>query len=265
MYSVHGKVGENGEVAPTRTNAGDPDRTLALLWRDPAAVPRRGPRQSLSLDRVVEVALALADRDGLSALSMRKVADALGVSTMTTYTYVPGKAELLDLMLDAAYRAMPRPDLAGRPWRDRLTSVADGNRAFHRAHRWAAAVSTHRPSLGPGQMVKYEYELHAFDGLGLSDLDRDGALSHLLAFVRQHALAEQEAHDAALASSLTDEQWWAVNAPLLDRVLDPELYPLAVRVGSAVGAAHGSAWNPDRAWEFGLARTLDGFAGLVGE
>lgn len=265
MYSVHGKVGENGEVAPPRTNAGDPDRTLALLWRDPAAVPRRGPRQSLSLDRVVEVALALADRDGLSALSMRKVADALGVSTMTTYTYVPGKAELLDLMLDAAYRAMPRPDLAGRPWRDRLTSVADGNRAFHRAHRWAAAVSTHRPSLGPGQMVKYEYELHAFDGLGLSDLDRDGALSHLLAFVRQHALAEQEARDAALASSLTDEQWWAVNAPLLDRVLDPELYPLAVRVGSAVGATHGSAWNPDRAWEFGLARTLDGFAGLLEE
>ncbi|GAA4964832.1 TetR/AcrR family transcriptional regulator [Pseudonocardia tropica] len=251
-------------MAPTRTNAGDPDRTLALLWRDPEAVPRRGPRQSLSLDRVVEAAVVLADREGLSALSMRKVADALGVSTMTTYTYVPGKAELLDLMLDAAYRGMPMPALAGLPWRGRLTSVADGNRAFHRAHPWAAAVSTHRPSLGPGQMAKYEYELHAFDGLGLSDLDRDSALSHLLAFVRQHALAEQEAGEATLSSSQTDEQWWAVNAPLLGRVLDPDVFPLAVRVGAAVGAAHGSAWDADRAWEFGLARTLDGFAGLVG-
>ncbi|ALE85693.1 hypothetical protein XF36_23200 [Pseudonocardia sp. HH130629-09] len=65
----------------------------------------------------------------------------------------------------------------------------------------------HAPAVArSGQMAKYEYELHAFDGLGLSDLDRDAALSHLLAFVRQHALAEQEAREAALASSLTDEQ-----------------------------------------------------------
>lgn len=199
-----------------------------------------------------------------SALSMRKIADGLGVAAMTIYTYVPGKAELLDLMVDAVYREMPRPDVGDRPWRERLTSIASSNRAFYQAHRWAAAVSTHRPSLGPGQMAKYEYELHAFDGLGLSDLDRDSALSHLLSFVRWHALAEQEARDAVVGSSLTDEQWWEANAPLLGRVLDPAAYPLALRVGGGVGAARGSAWDADRAWEFGLERTLDGLAALVG-
>lgn len=246
-----------------RTNAGDPGRTLALLWRDPGMTSRRGPRQTLTVDRVVDAAVALADRDGLRALSMRRIADGLGVSAMSLYTYVPGKAELLDLMLDAAYREMPRPAIATWPWRERLTAVADGNRAFYRAHPWAAAVSTHRPSLGPGSVAKFEYELQALDGLGLSGLDRDAALSYLLSFVRSHAVAEREAADAVAGSSVTDKQWWEVNGPLLERVLDPTAFPLAVRVGAAVGEAYGSAWDADRAWSFGLERTLDGLAATV--
>lgn len=246
-----------------RTNAGDPDRTLALLWRDPSAVPRRGPRQALSLDRVLDVAVTLADDEGLSAVSMRRIAEVLGVAPMTIYTYVPGKAELLDLMLDAAYRSMPRPDLTGQPWRERLRAVATGNRAFYLAHPWAVTVSTHRPLLGPGQMAKYEYELHALDGLDLPDLDRDDALAHLLAFVRQHALGALDARNTARDSAVTDQQWWEANEPLLRRVLDPDAYPLAVRVGTAAGVANGSAWDPDRAWAFGLERTLDGLAALV--
>jgi hypothetical protein len=62
---------------------------------------------------------------------------------------------------------------------------------------------------------------------------------------------------------LTDEEWWAVNAPLLERVLDPLAYPLAARVGSAAGAAHGTAYDPEYAYEFGLGRVVDGLAALV--
>ena len=246
-----------------RTNAGDPDRTMALLWRDPSAISRRGPRPGLTLERVLAAATAIADAEGLPALTMRRVATALGVAAMSLYTYVPGKAELLDLMLDAAYTAMARPDLTGRPWPERVRAVAEQNRALYRAHPWAATVSTHRPSLGPGQLTKYDYELRAFDDLGLSDLDRDAALDHLLAFVRGHARAAEDARVAAAESALTDRQWWEVNEPLLRRVLDPAAYPVAVRVGGAVGEAFGSAWDPDRAWAFGLARTLDGLAALI--
>jgi AcrR family transcriptional regulator len=254
---------KDGIMASQRTNAGDPRRTLALLWRAPGAISRRGPQQALTVDRVVDTAVALADRNGLRALSMRKLAEELGVSAMTLYTYVPGKAELLDLMLDAAYREMARPDIASWPWRERLTSIANDNRAFYQAHPWAAAVSTHRPSLGPGQIAKYDYELQTLDGLGLGDLDRDQSLHHLLSFVRQHALAELDARDAVDDSSVTDEQWWEMNGPLLERVLDPSTFPLAVRVGAAVGEAYGSAWDADRAWSFGLERTLDGLAEIV--
>lgn len=246
-----------------RLNAGDPDRTLALLWREPVATPRRGPRPGLTVEQVLEAAIALADGHGLEALTMRAVADALGVAPMTLYTYVPAKAELLDLMLDAAYAAMTRTDTTGRAWRDRVRHVAQENCSLYQAHPWAVAVSTHRPSLGPGQMAKYEHELHAFDDLGLTDIDRDAALAHLLSFVRAHARAAQEARRAHENSRIDDQQWWEINEPLLRRVLDPGTYPLAVRVGTAAGTAHGASWNPDHAWSFGLARTLDGLGALV--
>jgi hypothetical protein len=62
---------------------------------------------------------------------------------------------------------------------------------------------------------------------------------------------------------MDDEQWWAANAPLLARAFDHDAYPTAARVGAAAGAAHGSAYNPDHAYEFGLQRVLDGLAILI--
>src|ERR1700694_3003430 len=124
-------------MSSERTSGGDPARTLALLWRDSAVVPRHGPRQGLSIDAVVAAATHVADREGLEAVTMRRVANALGVAPMTLYTYVPGKAELLDLMLDAAYASMPRVDNFGQPWRQRLVAIAEENKVLVENHPWA--------------------------------------------------------------------------------------------------------------------------------
>ena len=249
-------------IPSARTGAGDPARTLRLLWRDPAAVPRHGPRQGLTIDQVVGAATALADAEGLDAVTMRRVAARLGVVPMTLYTYVPGKAELLDLMLDAAYARMSRTGTAGQPWRQRLATVAAENRALFEDHPWAAAISTSRPPLGPGLMAKYEHELSALDGLGLDDVQMDDALTHLLAFVQAWARAAADAHSNR-ESGMDDEQWWAAHAPLLAKVLDPAAYPLAARVGTAAGTAHGAAYNPEHAYDFGLRTILDGLATLI--
>ncbi|MEP6462174.1 MAG: TetR/AcrR family transcriptional regulator [Frankiaceae bacterium] len=249
-------------MASDRTSAGDPARTLALLWGSGPA-PRHGPGRGLRVEVIVDVATALADREGLGAVSMRRVAQRLRVSPMTLYTYVPGKAELLDLMLDAAYRRLPKEDTTGRPWRERLTALADANRALYLAHPWASAVSTLRPPLGPGLMAKYEHELAALNGLGLSDLEMDDALTYLLSFVQASARAASDARATRVESAMSDEQWWAANAPLLSQVLDADTYPLAVRVGSAAGAAQGSAHDPEHAYRFGLQRLLDGLAALI--
>ncbi len=246
-----------------RTSAGNPARTLALLWGS-APAPRRGPGRRLRVEAVVDAATVLADSEGLGSVSMRAVAQQLGVSAMTLYTYVPGKAELVDLMLDAAYRRMPLTDTTGRPWRERLTAIADENRGLFLAHPWASAVSTLRPPLGPGLMAKYEHELAAFEGVGLSDVEMDDALTYLLSFVQANARAAVDARAAQVDSAMSDGQWWEANAPLLSQVLDSDTYPLAVRVGSAAGAAHGSAHDPQHAYRFGLQRVLDGLAAVIG-
>lgn len=224
-----------------RTGEGDPVRTLTLLWRREEA-GRRGPRPKLSVDAVVEAAIALADEAGLDAVTMRAVAGRLGVSAMTLYTYVPGKAELLDLMLDALWLAMPREP------GPTIRSVADANRALYAAHPWAARVTTARPPLGPGLLAKYEHELGAFEGF--SDLDRDAALTLVLGFVQ--GIAAQE------PASTPDAEWWEAAGPLLAELIDAEEYPLASRVGTAAGEAQGGAYDADRAYEFGLARIIGG-------
>ena len=81
--------------------------------------------------------------------------------------------------------------------------------------------------------------------------------------MQANARAAQDARAAQVDSAMSDQQWWAANAPLLDRVLDEQAYPLAVRVGGAAGAAHGSALDPAHAYDFGLQRVLDGLAALV--
>ncbi|MGH1552145.1 TetR/AcrR family transcriptional regulator [Streptomyces sp. L7] len=81
------------------SGSGDIDRTLELLW-DTGPRPSRGPKPGLSVDRIVDAAIRIADEEGLDAVSMRRVATDLGTGAMSLYRYVPGKAELLDLMLD---------------------------------------------------------------------------------------------------------------------------------------------------------------------
>ncbi|GAA1524634.1 TetR/AcrR family transcriptional regulator C-terminal domain-containing protein [Nocardioides humi] len=248
------------------TGSGEPSRTLALLWGEPAGARRKGPARSVTVAQVVDAALALADAEGLAAVTMRAVAERVGVSAMSVYTYVPGKPELLDLMVDARYARMPREPWGRQAWRQRLTTVAEANRDLLAAHPWLTEVAAlSRPPLGPGVMAKYEHELAALDDTGLSEVDTDAALAYLLGFVQSHG---RSAHDAARVgtdSAMSDAEWWAANQPVLARALDPAAYPRAVRIGAAAGAAQGSAWSAERAWEFGLARTLDGLAALIGD
>ncbi|WP_380285754.1 TetR/AcrR family transcriptional regulator [Kitasatospora purpeofusca] len=252
-------------MASDRSSAGDPARTLALLWGLSAQEKpgRRGPRQAKSPAEIAAAAIAIADAEGVDAVTMRRVAQELGVSPMALYTYVPGKAELLDLMLDTVYAAMPRTAPDGDGWRARAAAVADDNRALHRAHPWTVSVATSRPPLGPGLMAKYEYELRALEGAGLPDVELDAALTHLLGFVETCARMAADERAARQESALTDAQWWAANAELLARVFDAERHPVAARVGAAAGEAHGGAYDPDHAYAFGLARVLDGLAALV--
>lgn len=167
-------------------------------------------------------------------------------------------------MVDACYARMGRTTWGRRRWRARLTAVAEDNKQLLEAHPWLTEVAAlSRPPLGPGLMAKYEHELAAFDSTGLSDVDTDAALSHLLGFVQSHCRAAHDAARVTTDTAMSDAAWWEANQTVLARAFDTATYPRAVRIGAAAGAAQDSAWDADLAWEFGLARTLDGLGVLI--
>jgi len=244
------------------SGSGDPERSIALLWGIPRR-PRRGPKPRLTVKEITRVAIAAADTGGLAGLSMRRVADDLGVSVMSLYTYVPGKAELVDLMLDAVYAETARPDDVPGGWRARLELIARENWALCRRHPWTLQVAASRPVLGPGETAKYDYELRAVEGIGLTDVEMDSVLTLVLRYVHGAVRDALDAEQAKRRTGMTDEQWWRAFAPLLERVLTADRFPLAARVGSSVGAAHGAPGDPEHAFEFGLRRVLDGIDAFV--
>lgn len=241
----------------------DPARSLAVLWRTHERASRKG-RPDLSVDRIARVALDIADTEGIAALSMRRVAEQLGVGTMSLYTHVPGKGELLDVMLDTVYGETDRTEHTPDQWRTHLECVARENWAMHRRHPWTLHVPTQRAVLGPQAVAKYDYELRGLDGIGLTDVEMDSVLALVLGHVHGAARGEAENTHIEQDSGLTDHQWWETHAPLLERMLDPRRFPTAARVGTAAGAEHGTAFSATHHFEFGLHRILDGIEQLIG-
>jgi AcrR family transcriptional regulator len=243
------------------SGSGDPARSIALLWRTDERSARGRP-PTLTVDAIVAAAVELADGSGLAALSMRALAERLGAGTMSLYTHLPGKAELIDLMLDTVLSEIARPAPEGA-WRPRLEHVARENLALYHRHPWMLELVAFRPPMGPGVIAKYEYELRALEGLGLTDVEMDSVLTLVLEFVRGAARAGLESRLVEQRTGLTDEQWWAAQAPLLDKVIEPGTYPLAGRVGTAASTAYQGLWDAEHAFEFGLQRVLDGIEVLV--
>jgi AcrR family transcriptional regulator len=250
-------------VTTDYSGSGDPARSLPLLWRDRKR-GTRGPRPGLTVDQVVAAAVELADAEGLAALSMRRVAAELGVAAMTLYTHVPGKGELVDLMLDDVLGEL-YPDervVTSGAWRTRMKTLAQANWDFFLRHPWALHLSTGRPPLGPGLMRKYELELRAVDGLGLSEVQMDLLVTLVNGFVRGTVGGVQEKADAERVTGITEDQWWAATEPYVAQVFDAERYPTAARVGPVAGEELG-AYDPQRSFDFGLERLLDGIGVLI--
>ena len=244
------------------SSGGDLRRSIALLWGVPGP-GRRGPKPSRSVEEVVSAAVALADAEGLAARSKRRVAEALRLSPKALYTYVPSKAELVDLMVDrvAVEISEPGPGLTG--WREKVEHLARQRWSMAQHHPWLLQVGVHRPPLGPNIQAKIETTLQALDGHGLTEFEMTHFAALILNYVRGSARAALDAKDVERESGITDEQWWALNAELLEGLMEPALYPTTTRVGAAYKAAAQSDIDPVSDFEFGLQRVLDGIAVFI--
>jgi AcrR family transcriptional regulator len=252
-------------LSPKKTAPPDPARILALLWGSHTKAGRSG----LTVRSIVDTAIELADATGLEAVSMRMVAEQLKVGTMSLYTHIPGKGELTDLMFDSVYGDLyadvDEPARQPGGWRGALEFIAERNWEVLTKHPWIHEVPTMRTALGPNITMKYEAELRPLDGLGLTDVEMDSALTLVLTHVQGSARAGWEQLRTQRESGLTDEEWWRQISPTLTHVMSGtgKHFPVAGRVGTAVGEQFQSVIDPTHALTFGLTRILDGISLLI--
>ncbi|MFF2084469.1 TetR/AcrR family transcriptional regulator [Nocardia sp. NPDC058176] len=232
------------------SKADDPDHGVELLWGDGA----RQSRPGLSPDRIVRAAVELADAEGLDGLSMRKVAERLGFTTMSIYRHIPGRDQLIDLMLDAVQGENPLVPV-GDGWRARLESCARGGWELRRRHPWMAEVRGTRHLPGPHGVAVYEHMLSTLADTGLPPAQVIAAVGLVGRFVDAEAqtlveTARQERH-----SGVGEQEWWGARDSLYDRL---DSYPTLTALWEAGGYD-----APEDSFEFGLARLLDGIGALI--
>lgn len=243
----------------------NPDRILPLLWRRsiPAREATTGRPAKLTVDAVVGAAIGLADSDGLAATSMARLATVLGVGTMTLYSYVPSRADLVDLMVDEVLtrRALPGP---GEPrpadWQDQIRLYADRTRAMYAEHPWLAQVSTIRPPIGPGMLAEREYVLSTVSGLGLPTGRVNTAAVTIQAFVTASARGVAESAELRRVTGQSNDAWWLSRNQLWETWFDVERHPAMTELWNAGGFDRGPDEQADDAYAYGLTLILDGIA-----
>ncbi|MFF3322941.1 TetR/AcrR family transcriptional regulator [Streptomyces sp. NPDC002889] len=243
------------------SGSGDVSRSLELLWGS-GERPSRGPKPGLTLDRIVTAAVELADTEGLDAVSMRRLSTELGTGTMSLYRYVPGKAELLDLMLDRV-AGIPLDNEEYAPesddWRDAVRAMARAHLGLYRAHPWLLKVNQSRTVLGPSALRGLESALEGLRGMGLRDPELISVIISVQSFVSGIARMEHETNEAAQQTGQSNEDFWKSQEPFLERAMKTGRYP-------RLAALSEDAFAPDfDHFGFGLARLVDGFEVLVRE
>jgi AcrR family transcriptional regulator len=244
-------------MSQSKPPVGDPVRLLKLLWSQDGPAGRSG----LSVRTIVGAGTAVARRDGIDAITMRRVAAELGTAPMSLYSHVPGKAELLELMLDAFAAGVYAPDdlPSARPdWRAGALFVAQRNFEEAIAQPWTLEIPADRLVPGPGMTAKYEAELAAFDGIGLTDVQMDHALTGLLGLASAMARNQVGLQRARVASDRDDNQWWQQVGPALGSAMRGREFPLASRVGVAASMAADAAADPKAALTYTAELLLEG-------
>jgi AcrR family transcriptional regulator len=218
-----------------------------LLWGS-RATGSRGPKPALTLERIAEVAVGVADAEGLGAVSMQRVAGELGFTKMALYRYLPGKTELIALMLEHAIGGPP--DLHAMTWRPGLRAWAHALLAAHLRHPWTIeAVLMPRP-VGPNELTWTEAAIALLAHTGLTATER---LDTVVVLVGQVRIIAQQAH----ASTGSEGKILDAMADLV--AVHRDRFPALARTTTEAATADGR----NGAFDFGLERILDGLQSLT--
>ena len=249
----------------TRDSKGpDLRRSITLLWSG-RPQGQRGPRPQLSVERIAQAAVTVADADGLEALSMQRIAAELGYSTMSLYNHIPSKDLLLEVAADIGAGAPPDLDDT-TDFRQTVRLWVAALWAGFQRRPWILRVRLDHAPVGPNQLAWLDCLLRPLLAAGLVGSEARAAALHLTAVVRgtaQISMDMNSAHKTTDGIPRTDADLTKIVAELID----PETYPAL----SAVHEAELSANPPERTdgealppeLSFGVDRFLDGIEGWV--
>lgn len=216
-----------------------------LLW-GAKRQKSKGPKPILTVSKIVEQAVWIAGKDGIAALSMNSLASALGVGTMSLYRYVPGKDELVALMIDAVI-GPPEPMPPGKTWRQALRRWSAMTLDIFDRHPWLLPLIAAPRRMGPHELAWGEIALKAAYDAGARPEEMWNVVVLVTSFVRGYAQqSAKPGHGPGL-----DFEAIARNG-MLDR------YPMLM---IAMGVSEGDTepdGRPKHSFEFGIERLLDG-------
>ena len=221
------------------------DGTLQRLWTGGRA-GSRGPKPALDLDRIVDAAIAIADTDGLDAVSMARVGEALGCSAMALYRHVSGKAQLLSLMVDAVAGQLALPPRRGA-WREDLAAWTRAQIDGMVERPWFLELPLTVAVPGPRRMRWMEAGFEILKDFDLPGDDKLEILGLLAQYVLSATRLEIEMRRATGTDAESDFE------QVLTGLADPAQYPYLFAAMQSAGGE-----SDDR--EFGLQLILDGIA-----
>ncbi|MDG4758818.1 TetR/AcrR family transcriptional regulator [Micromonospora sp. WMMD710] len=223
--------------------------------------PPKGPRPGLTVPGIVDAAVRVADADGLSAVSMSRVAKELGAATMALYRYVGSKDELLLLMVDTGYGPPPGPPSPGDGWRAGLTRWARAEHDVLRHRTWLLHVPITGPPITPQQLGWLEDGLRCLDDTGLAEAEKMSVILLITGYVRNEATLTAQIAEGSRAAGIDPGELMPAYGRTVARLIDPARYPALHRV--LTSGVLNQDDDPDDEFTFGLDRILDGIETLV--
>ena len=243
-------------VTMAEPTGNDPElpRAVALAW-GVAANPQRGPKREMSIERIVDAAVEIADAGGLSAVSMSSVASALGFTPMSLYRYVTSKDDLLVLMQERGIGVPPESIPEADDWRDAIRAWARETAQLYVDHPWLLDIPIEGTPQTPNNLAWMDAGLAALKGLPLDYEDKVSAMLAVMAQVRWQSVVLRGYMQAAQAAGITPDAIDSRASGLLEQLITPEGFP---EVHAALEAGVFSAESDADSLGFGLERVLDG-------
>jgi AcrR family transcriptional regulator len=242
---------------PTDPSDVDLPRGIALAW-GVAANPQRGPRREMTVERIVEAAIEVADAEGLSAVSMAAVAARLGYTPMSLYRYVSAKDDLVLLMQESATGVPPDSVRDETGWRNRLLALFRAQVQVYLDHPWMIDVAISGSPVTPNSAAYLDAMISAVAETPLTDEERVAVALLVTGQSRWYGIVQAGYAKASRDRGMSPAEVTVYEDALFDALIDAGEFPELRRAVDA-GVFRSEA-DP---FAFGFDRTLDGIEAYI--